>query len=117
MDIGRTVYFSNRKDWRNWLSENYSKEKEIWLIFPKKASGRPRLPYEDAVEEALCFGWIDSTAKRIDEFTYAQRFTPRNPKTPYSESNKKRLRKLIAEGKVIPSVEAAAKDSLSKTMC
>ena len=106
MDIGKTVYFADRKEWRNWLAENYNKEKEIWLIYPKKASGKPRILYNDAVEEALCFGWIDSTAKRIDENSYAQRFSPRNPKTPYSETNKQRLRKLLNEGLVIPSVAA-----------
>jgi uncharacterized protein YdeI (YjbR/CyaY-like superfamily) len=109
MNIGKTVYFFDRKEWRAWLAENYAKEKEIWLVYPKKASGKPRILYNDAVEEALCFGWIDSTAKRIDENSYAQRFTPRNPKTPYSESNKTRLRKLVKEGKVIPSVLASIK--------
>jgi uncharacterized protein YdeI (YjbR/CyaY-like superfamily) len=70
-----------------------------WLIYPKKTSGKPRILYNDAVEEALYFGWIDSTTKRIDENSYAQRFSPRNPKTPYSESNKQRLMKLVKEGK------------------
>jgi uncharacterized protein YdeI (YjbR/CyaY-like superfamily) len=114
MNIGKTVYFSDRKAWREWLAEHYDKEKEIWMIYPKKDSGKPRILYNDAVEEALCFGWIDSTAKRIDENSYAQRFTPRNPKTPYSESNKQRLRKLLKEGMVIPSVEAAVKDILDE---
>jgi uncharacterized protein YdeI (YjbR/CyaY-like superfamily) len=109
MNIGKTVYFSDRKAWREWLAEHYDKDKEIWLIYPKKGSGKPRILYNDAVEEALCFGWIDSTAKRIDENSYAQRFTPRNPKTPYSESNKQRLRKLLKEGMVIPSVKAVVK--------
>ncbi len=102
MDIGKTVYFYDRKDWRAWLADHYNKEKEIWLIYPKKASGKPRILYNDAVEEALSFGWIDSTTKRIDNESYAQRFSPRNPKTTYSESNKTRLRKLAKEGKVLP---------------
>jgi uncharacterized protein YdeI (YjbR/CyaY-like superfamily) len=114
MDITRRVNFVNREEWRNWLKENHTKEKEIWLIYPKKASGKPRIPYNNAVEEALCFGWIDSTAKRIDENSYAQRFTPLNPKTSYSETNKQRLRKLVAEGKVIPSVEKSIKDWLNE---
>jgi uncharacterized protein YdeI (YjbR/CyaY-like superfamily) len=114
MNIGKTVYFSNRKAWREWLAEHYDKDKEIWLIYPKKASGKPRILYNDAVEEALCFGWIDSTAKRIDENSYAQRFTPRNPKTPYSESNKQRLRQLLKEGMVIPSVQIAIKNILEE---
>ena len=107
MDIGKTVYFADRDRWRNWLAQNYDKEKEIWLVYPKVGSGKPRILYNDAVEEALCFGWVDSTAKRIDQASYAQRFSPRNPKTPYSEANKQRLRKLVAQGKVLPAVEAA----------
>lgn len=114
MDIGKCVYFADRADWRRWLAKHYNKEKEIWLVFPKKGSGKPRIVYNDAVEEALCFGWIDSTAKRIDESSFAQRFSPRNPKTPYSESNKQRLRKLAKEGKVIPSVLSSIQDILSE---
>ena len=107
MNIGKTLYLDNRQAWRAWLAENYDKEKEIWLVYPKKLSRRPRIPYDDAVEEALCFGWIDSTAKRMDEDTYAQRFSPRNPKSKYSEANKQRLRELVKQGKVIPSVQTA----------
>ena len=107
MNIGKTLYVTDRKAWRKWLETNFDKEKEIWLIYPKKASGKPRILYNDAVEEALCFGWIDSTAKRIDDESYAQRFSPRNPKSSYSEANKARLRKLVEEGKVIPSVKAS----------
>ena len=114
MNIGKTVYFAERDDWRNWLAEHYDKQKEIWLVFPKKNSGKPRILYNDAVEEALCFGWIDSTAKRIDGDNFAQRFSPRNPKTPYSESNKQRLRTLVKEGKVIPSVLATIQDILEE---
>jgi uncharacterized protein YdeI (YjbR/CyaY-like superfamily) len=114
MKIGTTLYVTDRKAWRAWLQGNYDKEKEIWLIYPKKASGKPRILYNDAVEEALCFGWIDSTAKRIDDESYAQRFSPRNPKSSYSEANKVRLRKLVEEGKVIPSVKVTIKDILDE---
>jgi uncharacterized protein YdeI (YjbR/CyaY-like superfamily) len=114
LDIGKTLYVTDRQTWRGWLADNYDKEKEIWLIYPKKASGKPRILYNDAVEEALCFGWIDSTAKRIDENSYAQRFTPRNPKTPYSEPNKQRLRSLVKQGKVIPSVLATLGEILTE---
>ncbi len=110
MNIGKTLYVTDRQTWRAWLADNYDKEKEIWLIYPKKASGKPRILYNDAVEEALCFGWIDSTAKRIDDDSYAQRFSPRNPKSTYSEANKARLRKLVKEGLIIPSVKAAIQD-------
>ncbi len=114
MNIGKTLYLDNRQAWRAWLAENYDKEKEIWLVYPKKASGKPRILYNDAVEEALCFGWIDSTAKRIDDNSYAQRFSPRNPKTKYSEANKQRLRELVKKGKVIPSVQATLPEILNE---
>jgi uncharacterized protein YdeI (YjbR/CyaY-like superfamily) len=100
------LYFTDRAEWRVWLSENHDKEKEAWLLYPKKTSGRPRILYNDAVEEALCFGWIDSRIKRVDEHTYAQRFSPRKPGSSYSEANKQRLRTLVKQGKVIPSVLA-----------
>ena len=74
MDLGKTLYVTNRKDWRSWLAKNQAKEKVVWLIYYKKASGKKRIPYNDAVEEALAFGWIDSTVKAIDEEKYAQRW-------------------------------------------
>jgi len=111
---GKMVYFAERATWRAWLAENYDKEKEVWLIYPKKASGKPRIPYNDAVEEALCFGWIDSQAKRIDENTYAQRFSPRRPKSKYSQPNKERLRELVRRGMVLPEVQATLTEVLSE---
>ena len=114
LNVGKTLYVTDRQTWRAWLADHYDKEKEIWLLYPKKASGRPRILYNDAVEEALCFGWIDSTAKRIDNDTYAQRFSPRNPKSPYSEANKARLRRLVKENMVIPSVKAAVQDIIEE---
>jgi len=104
MEVGKTIYLANRKKWRKWLEKNYDKEREIWLLFPNKISGKQKIPYNDAVEEALCFGWIDSNVKRIDENLIAQRFSVRNPKSSYSQANKERLKKLIKEGKVIPEV-------------
>jgi uncharacterized protein YdeI (YjbR/CyaY-like superfamily) len=114
MQITKTLYVTHAKDWRSWLSRNYKKEKVIWLIYYKKASGKQRIPYNDAVEEALSFGWIDSTAKKIDEESYAQRFTPRNPKSSYSEANKTRLRHLAKEGKLIPEVFARVEHLLEE---
>jgi uncharacterized protein YdeI (YjbR/CyaY-like superfamily) len=111
---GKTIYVTDRTAWRKWLTENYSKEKEVWLIYPKKASGKPRIPYNDAVEEALCFGWIDSRVKGIDENSYAQRFSPRNPKSKYSQANKERLRELVRRGMLLPSVQAALGDILTE---
>lgn len=95
MDIGKTLYVSNRREWRSWLIKNNRKEKEIWLIYYKKNSGKKRIPYNDAVEEALCFGWIDSTVKKMDDERFAQRFTPRRSKSPISEMNKERVRMMI----------------------
>jgi uncharacterized protein YdeI (YjbR/CyaY-like superfamily) len=95
---------SKRSEWRAWLRKNYKTAKAIWLVFHKKHTGRPRVAYNDAVEEAIAFGWIDSIAKRIDEDRYAQRFTPRNPKSSFSESNIARLRAMTAKGKIMPEV-------------
>src|SRR3989304_3129590 len=104
MEITKTFYAKNRKEWRQWLRKNYKTEKDIWLIYYNKESGKPRVAYNDAVEEALCFGWIDSTAKKIDKERFAQRFSPRNPKSSYSQANKERLKKLLQQKKVIASV-------------
>jgi len=73
MDVGKTLYVKDRSRWRAWLEKNHRSAPEIWLIYYKKASGRPRIPYNDAVDEALCFGWIDSIVKPIDEKRYTQR--------------------------------------------
>lgn len=104
MKISKTLYVTNKKEWREWLEKNYKTEPEIWLVYYKKDSGKPRILYNDAVEEALSFGWIDSNIKRIDKERYAQRFSPRKPKRPYSQANKERLKKLIKEGKVVKDV-------------
>lgn len=68
MNITKTLYVKERNQWRKWLSENHDKEKEIWLVNYRKNSGKTSIPYNDAVEEALCFGWIDGARKRPDEF-------------------------------------------------
>jgi uncharacterized protein YdeI (YjbR/CyaY-like superfamily) len=100
MEIGKTLYVTNRKDWRSWLANNHKTEREIWLVFYKKNSKKKNIPYNDAVEEALCFGWIDSTVKKIDEESRAQRFTPRRKNSPWSEMNKERVRRLKKAGKM-----------------
>lgn len=100
MKLGKTLYVTNRKAWRAWLAKNHAAAKEIWLIYYKKHSGKPRIPYNDAVEEALCYGWIDSIVKRVDENRTAQRFSPRRPKSFLSETNKERARRLIKAKKM-----------------
>lgn len=97
MEITKTLYAKNRREWRTWLLKNHEKEKDIWLIYYKVHTGKPRVSYNDAVEEALCFGWIDSTAKTIDEERFAQRFSVRRPKSNWSEPNKERMKKLIKQ--------------------
>ncbi len=97
MIVSHTLYVTNRDDWRAWLQANHVRESEVWLIYYKKHTGQPSIPYDVAVEEALCFGWIDSTVKRIDDERYMQRFTPRKDNSNWSELNKTRARKLIAE--------------------
>ncbi len=114
MDIGKTLYTHDRNTWRRWLEANFDKEKEVWLIYPSGKSGKPRILYNDAVEEALCFGWIDSNVKRLDENSTAQRFSPRNPGSDYSQPNKERLTLLVKEGKVHSSIQPVVEKALEK---
>jgi uncharacterized protein YdeI (YjbR/CyaY-like superfamily) len=100
MNVGKSLYVTNRKQWRSWLSKNHKKEKEIWLIYYRKDSGKPRIAYNDAVEEALCYGWIDSTTKPRDHESWFQRFSPRKPKSALSEMNKERVRRLLKSKKM-----------------
>jgi len=114
MDITQTLYVTNRKEWRDWLKKNYKTEKEIWLVYPRKATGEPRIEYNDAVEEALCFGWIDSIQKKLDEDHTVQRFSPRKPKAKYSQANIERLRYLVANNKVIREVTETLDEVLNE---
>ena len=94
----KALRVETRQAWRAWLAEHHAIETEVWLVFHKAHTGEPNVPYDDAVQEALCFGWIDSLIKRIDDNRYARKFTPRRPGSAWSESNKKRVDKMIAEG-------------------
>jgi len=94
------IYLPDAREWRSWLKENHDKLPGIWLIYYKKHTGNLRVPYNEAVEEALCFGWIDSTVKRIDEERYMQQFTPRNLNSNWSKLNKERVEKLLKTGKM-----------------
>lgn len=100
----KIFYTSDRTEWRRWLETHFEKETEVWFVFPMKESGEASLSYNDAVEEALCFGWIDSTIKHIDPLHRAQRFTPRKPGSPYSQPNIERLQWLDRQGLLHPSV-------------
>ncbi|HEX2911846.1 MAG TPA: YdeI/OmpD-associated family protein [Chloroflexia bacterium] len=107
-------YASNRQEWRQWLEEHYAASPGIWLIYYKKESGKPRVGYDEAVEEALCFGWIDSRPNALDDERYMQLFTPRKPKSPWSRLNKQRVEKLLEQGLMRPagllSIENSKKD-------
>lgn len=103
MEVGKTLYVISRDEWRSWLEKNSSKEDEIWLIFYNKKSGKPRIPYDEAVEEALCFGWIDSIVKKLDVDCVAQRFTPRRKRSQLSELNRVRVKRMIEQGKMTPA--------------
>jgi uncharacterized protein YdeI (YjbR/CyaY-like superfamily) len=103
MEIGERLYVTNRNDWRKWLKKNHDKATEIWLVYYNKKSGKPRIPYDEAVEEALCFGWIDSTVKKNDDESAAQRYSPRRNKSDLSQLNRVRVKKMIEQGKMTPA--------------
>jgi len=90
----------SRDDWRAWLEKNHAAETEVWLVFLKKHTKQPNLSYNDAVEEALCFGWIDGIKRSLDEDRYMHRFTPRKPNSNWSKSNKQRVRRMQEAGRI-----------------
>ena len=104
----------SRTAWRKWLEKNHMRTEGIWLISYKKATGKPRVEYDESVEEALCFGWIDSRANTLDDERTMLWFAPRRPGTGWSRSNKERVEKLIAAGLMstagLAKIEAAKKD-------
>ncbi|MDL2290191.1 YdeI/OmpD-associated family protein [Paludibacteraceae bacterium OttesenSCG-928-F17] len=106
-------YFENREDWRKWLTDNFETTDEIWFVFPQKSSGKKSITYNDAVEEALCFEWIDSTIKPLDKDHRIQRFTPRNAKSTYSQANKERLEWLLENKMIHPEFEDKIRSVLS----
>ncbi|MGA2751502.1 MAG: YdeI/OmpD-associated family protein [Verrucomicrobiota bacterium] len=110
----KQICVSSRAEWRSWLAENHDKENGgIWLVFFKRQTGRPSVEYEESVEEALCFGWIDSIIKRIDGEKYCRKFTPRKSDSRWSNANKRRAEKVIKEGRMtqfgLAKIEAAKK--------
>ncbi len=107
MKTTETFSARNRDEFRQWLMNNHATQKEIWLVIYKKTSGEPSITYEEAVEEALCFGWIDSSMKSLDPRMYIQRFTPRRKGSNWSEANEFKARRLVAEGKMTEAGRAA----------
>lgn len=106
--------FRTRTAWRAWLASHHARAKGIWIAYYKKGTGKTSVTYEEALQEALAYGWIDSTVRRLDEERYAQKYTPRSPRSAWSRANKARVDKLIAEGRMAPpglaKVEAAKRN-------
>lgn len=103
-----TLDLRTRRQWRAWLAKNHAASSGIWLVFHKKHTGIPCIPYDEAVREALCFGWIDSIVKRVDGDRYVQKFTPRKATSGWSASNRKRWAELKEQGLLAPAGLAAA---------
>lgn len=107
-------YPRDRSEWRRWLEQNHATSPGVWLVLYKKHAAQPTISYDDAVEEALCFGWIDSKANLLDEDRYLQLVSPRKRKSPWSKSNKQRIEKLIEQGLMadagLAKIEAAKAD-------
>jgi uncharacterized protein YdeI (YjbR/CyaY-like superfamily) len=108
------IAFPTQQDWADWLEKNHKDSKGIWLRFYKKNSKIPTVTYDEALDEALCYGWIDGQLQTYDELSYAQRFTPRRARSPWSKRNILKIQKLEKEGRMKPSgskeVEAAKAD-------
>ena len=114
------TYAEDRETWRAWLKVNHASCNGIWLVYYKKHSGRATVSYDEAVEEALCFGWIDSTVNKYDDVRYKQVFTPRNPRSVWSKLNKSRVEKLIRTKRMtkagMEKVNAAKKNGIWKML-
>jgi uncharacterized protein YdeI (YjbR/CyaY-like superfamily) len=107
MEIGETLLAPTREVWRAWLEQHHATSAEIWLVLGKKGSGVKTVTLEEATEEAICFGWVDSIQKRVDDRTHVLRFTPRKAKSVWSQSNVDRVRRLTEQGKMTPAGLAA----------
>src|SRR3989442_5433198 len=99
----KTLLVRTLDQWRDWLTEHHSSESEVWLIFHKRHTGVASIDYKDARDEALCFGWVDSLVKRLDDRRYAQKFTPRRADSRWSAVNRKRYAELKAAGPHVPT--------------
>jgi uncharacterized protein YdeI (YjbR/CyaY-like superfamily) len=98
-----SLSFRDRAAWRRWLEANHARASEVWIVYFKKGSGTPSVTYPEALEEALCFGWIDGVRRRVDEERFTQRFTPRREGSRWSEVNRRHARRLLAEGNMAPA--------------
>ena len=98
----KTLLVRTLDQWRDWLAKHHASESEVWLIFHKRHTGVASIDYKDALDEALCFGWVDSLVKRVDDRRYARKFTPRRPDSRWSVVNRKRYAELKTEGRLKP---------------
>ena len=105
------LWVQDRESWRAWLEVHHARDSGVWLVSFKKATDKPRVDYDDAVEEALCFGWIDSVVRTLDGERAMQLFSPRKPRSPWSSSNKLRVEKLVASGLMRPAGLAKIEDA------
>jgi uncharacterized protein YdeI (YjbR/CyaY-like superfamily) len=99
----KTLHVTTREEWRGWLAAHHATETEIWIVYYKQHTGQPRISYDEVVEEALCFGWIDSLVRRLDDDRYAQKVTPRKNTSKWSESNLRRFAALVKDGRMTPA--------------
>ena len=102
-----TVTPKSRRAWRDWLQKHHAGKPEVWLVFYKRHTGKPSLTYDDAVEEALCFGWIDGVRRKVDEDRYMHRFSPRQPGSRWSALNRTRVARMDAAGLMTPAGRSA----------
>ena len=110
----KIIFCSDRGQWRSWLSEHFETESEVWFVFPTVSSGERGVSYNDAVEEALCFGWIDGQAGTLDETHQLRRFTPRRRGSTYSQPNIERLILLDRQGMIHPKVRDSVEEIIRK---
>lgn len=101
------LFVNSRAEWRDWLAANHATESAVWAVTLKKSTGRQTVTYEDLVEEAVCFGWVDSVVRRVDDELSGMRFTPRKPKSRWSSSNRDRVERLEAAGLMAEAGRAA----------
>jgi uncharacterized protein YdeI (YjbR/CyaY-like superfamily) len=99
----KTIEVQTAAQWRAWLAKHHDSDAEVWLVFRKRHTGQASIAYDDAVNEAICFGWVDSLIKRLDDVRYARKFTPRKPDSRWSTANRKRYARLQASGRLMPS--------------
>jgi uncharacterized protein YdeI (YjbR/CyaY-like superfamily) len=97
------IWAPDRATWRAWLEKHHNQQTGVWLFYWKKATGKPSIDWSDAVDEALCFGWIDSTRRAVDDHSFKQYFAPRKPKSNWSKINKEKVERLIAEDRMTPA--------------